>query len=138
MASHEYTEYDFVQLGFLQMGLRHRIDLVAHKCEQFIIKAFLLVLKLFPQNNLQNRLRLRRSVGLPTGFFPDDIRSGAHSYIVNRHFAETILKLNNPAFLTIDSLYGSLTWNHHFRMIRASRSWVGQTNSASSIKISHR
>lgn len=134
--SGEFKHFDFVQLGFLQMGLRHRLDLFAIYIEHYLIRVLLLLLNSIGNRNLVKRLRLRRTQGIPKGFLPDDIRSGAHCYIVSRNFAEIILTLNNPTFLTIDSLYGTLPWNHHFRMIRTTRSWVGQTDSTSSIKIS--
>lgn len=134
--SRVFEHYDFVQLGFLQMGLRHRIDLFAIYIEHILIRMLSQFLKIIGNKNLVKRLRLRRIQGIPRGFLPDDIRSGAHCYVVSRNFAQTILFLNNPAFLTIDSLYGTLPWNHHFRMIRTTRSWVDQTDSKSSIKIS--
>lgn len=133
-----YLNFDFVQLGFLRMGVRHRLDLATLKVENLLVRSLIQILRTSPNSSLFGRLRIRRNLEVPSGFIPDDIRSGAHCYIVSRDFAKVILKLNNPAFLTIDSLYGSLPWNHHFRMIRTSKPWVGQSKSKSSIKTSGR
>jgi hypothetical protein len=130
-----YKHFDFVQLGFLQMGIRHRLDLINLQIENGFLRFLGFILRLSPDSSQSKRLRIRRRIGVPFGFIPDDIRSGAHCYVISRKLAEVVLRLNDPAFLTIDSLYGSLTWNHQFKMIRTSNSWVKQTNSQSSIKV---
>ena len=129
-----YAKFDFVQLGFLQMGLRHRLDLFNLRVENSFLRLLLSVLHFFPDSKQNRRLRIKRRMGVPSGFIPDDIRSGAHCYVISRELAKAVLGLNKPAFLTIDSLYGSLPWNHKFEMIRTSKSWVRQSKSQSSIK----
>jgi hypothetical protein len=79
-------------------------------------------------------LRIQRLQNVPSGFVSDDVRSGAHAYIVSRNFAKILISLNEPAFLTVDGLYSALAWDKYFRMIRVRHSLIDQSNSPSSIK----
>lgn len=132
----ELSDWDFVQIGFLNTGFRDRISRLLTNYETDIIRVVESLDRHFLPSRISvaNRLRIKRIRKVPRGFVPDDIRSGAHAYVISRTMAEKLLLLNNPAFLTADGFYSSLAWDKAFRMIRVRKSFVSQSNSPSSIK----
>lgn len=128
-----YDSFDLVQLGFLRMGIRHRLDLYALRFEILIFRSYIFLSKLIGGKKFEKRLRTSRLSSTPFGFIPDDFRSGAHAYVISRELAEELVNVNEPAILTIDSLLGILSWTHKFRIMRVKKSWITQSNSPSSI-----
>jgi GR25 family glycosyltransferase involved in LPS biosynthesis len=130
-------DWDFIQIGFLNTGFRDRVSRILTDLETSIFRLLsdLAHLPLFRKRNLTSRLRIVRVQGVPSRFIPDDIRSGAHAYIVSRNLAQILLSLNQPAFLTADGLYSALAWDKKFKMIRVRRSYIKQSDSPSSIKV---
>ena len=139
IAQIQLDDWDFIQLGFLNTGFRDRIQRILSNLETSVFRRLSSLAKvwLFRQTNFDRRLRVHRVRHVPSRFIPDDIRSGAHSYIISRDLAGTVLKLNNPAFLTADGFFSSLAWDKSFKMIRVRRSHINQSNSASSIRVAN-
>ena len=133
----QLSDWDFVQLGFLNTGLRDRFHRLLTNYETAIIRIVETLDRRFLPNrfSVSTRLRIKRIRGVPKGFVPDDIRSGAHAYVISRTMAEKVLLFNDPVFLTTDGFYSSLAWDKAFRMIRVGKSFINQSDSPSSIKI---
>ena len=130
-------EWDFIQIGFLNTGFRDRVSRLMSNVETsvFRIAATIGRLNMFRILGFSSRLRIQRVQNVPNNCIPDDIRSGAHCFIVSRTLARTLISLNDPAFVTADGLYSALAWDKSFKMIRLRRSAVSQSNSPSSIKV---
>jgi GR25 family glycosyltransferase involved in LPS biosynthesis len=131
------SDWDFIQIGYLNTGFRDRISRILTDLETSVFRLLgnLAHLPLIRKRNLASRLRIVRVQGVPSFFIPDDIRSGAHAYIVSRNLAQVLLSLNQPAFLTADGLYSALAWDKKFKMIRVRHSFIKQSDSPSSIKV---
>jgi GR25 family glycosyltransferase involved in LPS biosynthesis len=132
----DLRDWDFVQIGFLNTGFRDRIFRLLTNYETSIIRLVETLDRHFSPKSLRvsSRLRIKRIKKVPRGFVPDDIRSGAHAYVISRKMAEKVLLLNNPAFLTVDGFYSALAWDKSFKMMRVRKSFINQSNSPSSIK----
>lgn len=127
---------DFLQVGFLITNSVDRIQITLNGSFDGLLK---LLHKLagftgFIGNCLGNRLLLREHSGIPFKIVCNDIRPGAHAYIVSRSFAQAALKINSPEFLSADAVYISMGWMRSFKMLRMRRSLIGQSKSESSIK----
>jgi GR25 family glycosyltransferase involved in LPS biosynthesis len=132
----DLRDWDFVQIGFLNTGFRDRIFRLLTNYETSIIRLVETLDRHFSPKSLKvsSRLRIKRIKKVPRGFVPDDIRSGAHAYVISRKMAEKVLLLNNPAFLTVDGFYSALAWDKSFKMMRVRKSFINQSDSPSSIK----
>jgi GR25 family glycosyltransferase involved in LPS biosynthesis len=132
----DLRDWDFVQIGFLNTGFRDRIFRLLTNYETSVVRLVETLDRHFSPKSLKvsSRLRIKRIKKVPRGFVPDDIRSGAHAYVISRKMAEKVLLLNNPAFLTADGFYSALAWDKSFKMIRVRKSFINQSNSPSSIK----
>ncbi len=137
MSKIEVNDWDFIQIGFLNTGLRDRMTRYMSNLETSIFRIADTIgqFAIFRKLDFNSRLRIQRLQGVPKNSVPDDIRSGAHCYIVSKFLAQTLISLNNPAFLTADGLYSALAWDKSFKMIRLRKSVVSQSNSPSSIKV---
>ena len=133
----QIDDWDFIQLGYVNTGFRDRIQKILTNIETSVFRTLnsLSEIQLFGRLNLGARLRVQRARRVPSRFVPDDIRSGAHAYIISRRLATVVLTLNNPAFLTADGFYSSLAWDKSFKMLRVRNSHINQSNSPSSIKV---
>jgi hypothetical protein len=80
-----------------------------------------------------SRLLIREQRGIPFDFVLNDIRAGAHCYLINRKFAEFALGINTPIFLSTDLLYMSLGHMRSLNMSRVRKNMVSQSNSPSSV-----
>jgi GR25 family glycosyltransferase involved in LPS biosynthesis len=133
----DINDFDFLQIGFLNTGLLDRISRYLTNFESLI---FISVAKIISKSSslsakYSQRLRVRRSYKVPIQLVADDIRAGAHLYLISRKFAEIASRLNDPAFLTADGFFMALAWDKHFKMARTRQSHVRQSNSPSSIKV---
>ena len=129
-------EFDFLQVGFLKMGLKQRFDVLYFNLLDLGLKAAFQVGRLLPhkyKDFILRKLFVREQEGVHKGLVLNDIRPGAHCYIVSRRFAQAMLEINRPPFLSVDNLYMSLGPLKTFRMARFRRSLVGQSDRMSSV-----
>lgn len=126
---------DFLQVGFLITNIVDRIQITLNGIFDFFIKILYKAAKLsgLMGNFLGNRLLIREQSGIPFNIVCNDIRPGAHAYIVSRNFAQAVLKINSPEFLSADAVYMSMGWMRSFKILRLRRSVISQSNSESSI-----
>lgn len=124
-------DWEIVQLGFLRNGFRDGVDICLANLEALL---FHLLSKLGP-SRLHDRLRISRSIDAGWRFVPDDLRAGAHAYLITATTAKKITEsFRNQKILTADGFLISTNWTRPFRTFRLSRSVIGQIASPSSIK----
>jgi GR25 family glycosyltransferase involved in LPS biosynthesis len=128
-------EIDFLQLGFLNINLVERISIKLRNFYNFftryrIFPSFFLLFGFKEVGRATNQFWRKK---LPKDFVVNDIRYGAHCYLVSPKFAEKISRLNSPAFLPADDFYVALGGAKSFKMIRLKKSWSSQDNSPSAV-----
>lgn len=132
---HSKLKADFFQVGFLITGPTDRVQILINS----LVDTFLKVLRIMSEStkifsrNLAGKLLIREQSGIPYGVVCNDIRPGAHAYIVSREFAQAAQKINSPEFLSADAVFISMGWMRSFKMLRLRRSAFGQSNSQTSI-----
>lgn len=128
-------EADFLQVGFLITNLVDRVQITVNGIFDTFIKVLYRAAKLSgsKRNLLGNKLLIREQSGIPFNIVCNDIRPGAHAYIVSRNFAHAVLKINSPEFLSADAVYISMGWMRSFKVLRLRRSVISQSDSESSI-----
>jgi len=134
-AIYKLLKIDFFQIGYL---VTTPVDLLEMKIKgtvDFFLKILTQVAyaRVFKKNNLRNRFLIREQLGLPFHLVANDIRPGAHAYIVSRKFALAMQQINSPIMLSTDSLYMALGWMRNFRCVRVRKSAVSQSDSVTSI-----
>jgi len=127
---------DFLQIGFLNLHLADTLSIYSRNIYNFILKRQLAP-KVFERFGFKEVMRAQNQKwrqDLPSNFVINDIRYGAHCYIVTPNFAKKMLDLNSPAFLSADDFYVALGKMKSFKMIRLSKSLSSQDDSISSFK----
>ncbi len=126
---------DFLQVGFLITNSIDRIQITLNGAVDVVLKILHKggSLSKFVGNRLGNRLLVREQSGIPFEIVCNDIRPGAHAYIVSRGFAQAALQINSPEFLSADAVYMSMGWMRSFKLLRFRRSLIRQSNSETSI-----
>lgn len=127
--------FDFLQVGYLITGFTDRVQVTMNGLMDYLLKILLRMAKMnnFLFKRLGYRLLIREQEGMPFSIVCNDIRPGAHAYIVSRQFAEAAISINSPEFLSSDALFMSMGWMRSFRMLRLRHSAIGQSNSQTSI-----
>ena len=121
-------DWDLIQFGFLKPGIDTRIKILIANIDQIIFKVLgkISLVNGVSKLGFASRMRVKQSLKTPKGFVIDDCQPGAHFYLVGRTFCQSILKINNPQFLSIDDFYTSLSRMRTFKMIRVKKSLVSQ------------
>jgi GR25 family glycosyltransferase involved in LPS biosynthesis len=124
----QISDWDLIQFGFLKPGIDTRIKILIANIDQIIFKVLgkISLVNGVSKLGFASRMRVKQSLKTPKGFVIDDCQPGAHFYLVGRTFCQSILKINNPQFLSIDDFYTSLSRMRTFKMIRVKRSLVSQ------------
>lgn len=133
----DLSNWDLVQIGFLTHDFKDWVSIKLQNLESFFFFAIsrLLSRASFNSTALGNRLRVRRAMGVPFDYIPDDLRAGAHAYIISRDCARTLVRFHaSQRLLTADGLLIALNWTKQFRISRLRKSLVRQFESPSSIK----
>jgi GR25 family glycosyltransferase involved in LPS biosynthesis len=124
---------DFIQLGYLGINLAERLSIKVRNLYSFFTRnAFLSTFfTVFGFKEVQRARSQSWRKMLPPNFVVNDVRFGAHCYLVTPQFAKKILLLNSPAFLPADDFFVSLSRAKAFKMIRLKKSCSAQDNSPS-------
>lgn len=132
---HSKLKADFFQLGFLITGPTDQVQILINTLVDTSLKLLRIVSRSskFFRKNLGGRLLIREQSGIPFGVICNDIRPGAHAYIVSREFAQAAQKINSPEFLSADAVFIAMGWMRSFKMLRLRRSVIGQSDSKTSI-----
>jgi hypothetical protein len=121
-------DWDMVQFGFLKPGIDTRIKLLIARIDNTFFNYLGILSRVpgFTNRKFSSRMRVRQSLATPRDFIIDDCQPGAHFYLVTRSFCQSISKLNNPQFLSIDDFYTALSRMRTFRMLRVRKNLVTQ------------
>jgi GR25 family glycosyltransferase involved in LPS biosynthesis len=126
-------ELDFIQLGFLGINITERFSIKIRNLYSYFTRNSLLpslfLLLGFKEVGRASGQSWRKK--LPNDFVVNDVRFGAHCYLVSPRFASKILSLNSPVFLPADDFYVALSRAKSFKMIRLKKSRSAQDNSPS-------
>ena len=130
------SSFDFLQIGFLKTRKKEYIDIFYANNSDLLLKIFFKLSARFKNifGNLNQKYRVLKQSEIPVQIVLDDIRPGAHAYIISKKFAQEMLKINTPAFLSTDQLYISLGQMRIFSMGRLRKSLISQSNSPSSVR----
>jgi len=124
---------DFIQLGFLDINLAGRFSIKLRNLYSYFTRnSFLPSLFLifgFKEVGRASSQSWRKK--LPNDFVVNDVRFGAHCYLVSPEFAKKMLSLNSPAFLPADDFFVALSRAKSFKMIRLKKSYSAQDDSPS-------
>ena len=129
-------KFDYLQIGFLKMGAKEYFDILSCNFRDRMLKNFYFLAQIVPaawKNLFLSKFLVREQKGIHKSIVLADIRPGAHCYLISRKFAQAMLEINNPAFLSADLLYMSLGTIRTFKMGRLRRSLVEQSDSVSSV-----
>lgn len=134
--STSWRDFDLVQVGFLYMDPWHRMDMTLKLLKNVFFHTLIGLSRVsgFIYSHIRNRLEVEKRLGVPFGFIVDDIRAGSHAYFISRSMAAQLLDLRSSAYLPIDGFLGTLQYTNKFKIIRSTKSIVGQRKSQSDIK----
>lgn len=124
----------FLQIGYLSPGIAMRASKARVNLRDHLTKIYTNAGPGMPGSQLaleRSRL-LREWTSLERGVVLDDIRPGAHAYVVERGFARTLIEVEQ-SFLSTDLYYMSLGEMRSFRMARLTQSAIDQTGHTTSI-----
>jgi GR25 family glycosyltransferase involved in LPS biosynthesis len=129
------ANFDFVQIGYLKTSPFNSIGISTQNFLDLILKILVFVSRFsfLGKFSFFSRLLIQEQLNIPKDFVLNDIRAGAHCYLINRKFAIFALGINSPVFLSTDLLYMSLGHMRSLRMLRVRKSIVRQSNSPSSV-----
>lgn len=133
----EVSEWDIVQIGFLTHDFKEWISIKLMNFEASCFFFTALISKFVWAENLglNKRLRVARAKTVPINFVPDDLRAGAHAYIISQKCAEDILaRHGEQRVLTADGFFIATNWTRPYKTLRLRKSLIRQIDSASSIK----
>ena len=127
--------FDFLQVGYLITTPLDQIELSIKSSFDLFLKILQRVTSrgILSDSKFANRFLLREQKLVPFGLVCNDVRPGAHAYIVSRNFALAAQELNLPVVLSTDALYMALGWMRSFKFLRTRRNYVSQSKSVTSI-----
>jgi GR25 family glycosyltransferase involved in LPS biosynthesis len=130
------SDFDYLQLGYLTESRMEWIDIRYSNSFDLFTKFLFWFHEKFPDlgKPFGEKYLVKKQKGIARRFVLDDIRAGAHAYIINRKFAKIILELNQPPFLSTDLMYISLGQMRYFKMARLRTSIISQSKSKSSVE----
>jgi GR25 family glycosyltransferase involved in LPS biosynthesis len=126
----------FLQLGFLHLNVFDSLSIFLRNTYDLLIKVDFLG-KFFSQlgfKEIERASKQKWRRGLSTKFVLNDVRYGAHCYLIHSSFAHDLTLVSEPYFLSADDLYVSLGRMKSFRMARLRRSRASQSKSPSSVR----
>ncbi len=128
-------EIDFLQIGFLSFGrIDHAVLRKAEKNNRLNVLLWMLKdVRALKFLSLPTRARVKEAeIAISMrrerlDIVPNQIRPGAHCYLINRKFANAMMEINKPVFFSTDQLYMSLGDMRIFKMARLAKSEASQS-----------
>jgi len=126
---------DVFQLGYLHTSYIESVNIFLINLRSLLMRIFRLFFANSPfgKRIISSKKLLSELERIPANLVPSDFRPGAHSYIVSRKAASTLLAINSPVVLSIDELLKSLSVMRTLKFFRLMFSKVDQSDSPSSI-----
>lgn len=140
-----HDNFDFLQIGYLDLGIiragYRRLRDLLWLSEMLFLAVFMRKIIGNKIRNYNNRVRVKRAIAawelskrfFPMWLIPEDVKAGAHCYVVTNKFANEAKTLNLPCFLSADQFLMSLSAMRIFPMYRLSSNLAKQNKSESSI-----
>jgi GR25 family glycosyltransferase involved in LPS biosynthesis len=121
-------KFDLFQLGWLETGTDIRMLKLIDGFTYFLFRSLNRVSRYMPnlRKALQKKMRPRRTSRYPSTVIPDSFLPGAHGYVISRTFAENVLTLNDPTFLSADDFLIAITKMRSFDVCRSRKNLIGQ------------
>ena len=129
-------EIAFIQIGYLRINLAEGVSIMLRNFYGYFTRNALAA-NLFGLFGFLEVSRAKDQIwrnSLPKDFIVNDVRYGAHCYLVSPKFASKMLALNDPPFLPADDFYVALSRAKSFKMIRIKKSLCEQDGSQSSFR----
>jgi GR25 family glycosyltransferase involved in LPS biosynthesis len=128
LATDSTFEFDLLQLGFLLPGVDTQLKFRLSNSQQAGFRVLSIISNFSPLVgfHFKHRMRVKEAASAPKGIVLYDCLPGAHCYLISRRFAASVIRLNQPQFLSIDDFYSALSKMRAFRMGRVKRSLVSQ------------
>lgn len=129
------ADMDFVQLGYLYTSPMQYLSVKTINFTNSILRLLGLLARLnfIGVRFLRDKKLIQDNKNLPFILVPNDIRAGAHAYVISRRFATAAQFFNFPVHLSTDGLYMALGWTRTFKMYRVRKNFIYQTKSPSSV-----
>ena len=125
---------NFLQIGFLRTSLLERFSIIYQNIWNVLLGILLRVgIKFKFQELILNRFLLQERNGISLGIALNDVRPGAHAYIVDRKFAIYCRQINDPIALSTDALFIAISQMRTVKIGRTRKSYIGQSKSPTSI-----
>ena len=125
---------NFLQVGYLKTSLIERLNIRYQNFFNIYLGLLLRAgVKLKFPKALMNKYLLLERRGVSLGVALNDVRPGAHAYIVDRKFATYCRQINIPIALSTDALFIAISQMRTVRVGRTRKSYFGQTKSPTSI-----
>jgi len=123
---------DLVQVGWLQTGFDIWLLRLNEEISYFLFRLLNRLARFAPriQNLCLRKMRTRRASQFPASVIPDSFLPGAHGYLISRRFAEGVLKLNDPTFLSADDFLIAITKMRSFNVCRTRKSLIDQSGAS--------
>ena len=136
-SKYESLNIDFFQIGYLITTPVDRLEMKIKAAVDIFLKLLTRIAhgRIIEKTNMRKRLLIEEQMGLPFNLVANDIRPGAHAYIVSRKFALAVQQINSPVILSTDALYIALGWMRSFKFVRFRKSAVSQSDSVTSIDV---
>lgn len=130
----EAHEFDFLQLGFLRNSYLDYLNVLITNLRDLFLKLLNRASNNFGVlRSFSRRLLVAEQTRVPFSIVLNDARAGSHAYLISRKFAETMLSVNEPAFLATDGLFIAIANLRFLKMGRMRSNLIRQSNSPSSI-----
>jgi GR25 family glycosyltransferase involved in LPS biosynthesis len=125
----------FLQIGFLKLNPIDSLSILSRNIYDSLIRKGWLegILKRFGFLEMSRALNQPWRKQIPDRYILNDVRYGAHCYLINSKLAQKFLMANNPPFLSIDDFFVSISRMKSFRMCRLRKSLAEQNNSPTSV-----
>jgi GR25 family glycosyltransferase involved in LPS biosynthesis len=129
-------DLDFIQIGYLKINLAEGFSIILRNFYSFFTRKArgtkLFELFGFMEVGRAKDQSWRNS--LPKNFIVNDVRYGAHCYLISPNFASKLIDLNDPPFLPADDFYVALSRAKSFKMLRLMKSKCSQDGTQSSFQ----
>jgi GR25 family glycosyltransferase involved in LPS biosynthesis len=125
---------DFLQVGFLYGTIGRKIEILGKN----LLHISLLIVKVIfsrlqPSSNINKKVLVREIFTNHANLVPADVRAGTHAYLISRHFAEHVIRMNKPIFLAADDYFMAMSRMRSFAMYRLFKSKARQGSWTSTV-----
>ncbi len=128
-------ELQFLQIGFLCLNPIDSFSIVLRNVYDYLIRKRWLgnIFKLFGFLEISRASNQSWRKQVPKRYILNDVRYGAHCYLIHSNLANEIVMVNEPPFLSADDFFVSISKMKSFKMCRLRKSRAEQDESPTSV-----